>query len=169
MWWFPCQKHHMYTVFIWFWPTLHINISPVFCQVTWQVIIWTPGGLWLSITDARGPSSFFFSVTTLKECTHLMPWTKYKSSSSLRLAERVGFHDQWPHNHLSCSLSSDLTGDHLNPRRVVALEHRCTWALLFLLFRNNKRSQHFVWESVVGPSSLDQRHVGLVIITFLLI
>jgi hypothetical protein len=22
IWWFPCQKHRIYTVYIWFWPTL---------------------------------------------------------------------------------------------------------------------------------------------------
>ena len=46
------------------------------------------------------------------------------------------------HKHFSCFLSSDLTGDHLNPRRVVALHNRCTWALLFLLFRNNIEGMH---------------------------
>jgi len=24
IWWFPCQKHRIYTVYVWFWPTLNI-------------------------------------------------------------------------------------------------------------------------------------------------
>jgi hypothetical protein len=27
IWWFPCQKYRIYTVYIWFWPTLHCIIS----------------------------------------------------------------------------------------------------------------------------------------------
>ena len=27
IWWFPCQKHRIYTVYIWFWPTLVINVQ----------------------------------------------------------------------------------------------------------------------------------------------
>ena len=26
VWWFPCQKHRMYTVYLWFWPTLPENL-----------------------------------------------------------------------------------------------------------------------------------------------
>ena len=26
-WWFPCRKHRIYTVYIWFWPTLLISIA----------------------------------------------------------------------------------------------------------------------------------------------
>jgi hypothetical protein len=26
LWWFPCQKYRIYTAYIWFWPTLHINM-----------------------------------------------------------------------------------------------------------------------------------------------
>ena len=27
IWWFPCQKHGIYTIYAWFWPTLHIRSS----------------------------------------------------------------------------------------------------------------------------------------------
>ena len=29
IWWFPCQKYHIYTVYIWFWPTQYMTIPLV--------------------------------------------------------------------------------------------------------------------------------------------
>jgi hypothetical protein len=26
IWWFPCQNYRVYTVYIWFWPTLHVPL-----------------------------------------------------------------------------------------------------------------------------------------------
>ena len=39
IWWCPCQKYRIYTVYIWFWPTLHIRHQAItsttrYCQST---------------------------------------------------------------------------------------------------------------------------------------
>jgi hypothetical protein len=42
LWWFPCQKYRIYTVHIWFWPTLHVYTPLHICTFAPASLSYTP-------------------------------------------------------------------------------------------------------------------------------
>jgi len=62
IWWFPCQKYRIYTVYIWFWPTLNIHpvkvadLRPTLCAIHTCPNCRTSSGAWAAQKRGKATS-----------------------------------------------------------------------------------------------------------------
>jgi len=68
-WWFPYQKYYIYTVYIWFWPTLHISPYWTSLKSVWNI-----------------PGCYHCNAKPKPECSSCTP----EPRSAASLQQRVG-------------------------------------------------------------------------------
>jgi hypothetical protein len=133
IWWFPCQKYRIYTVYIWFWPTLfvrHTALLPCtqYCWYAWKLrssqlcCVCTAYSLLpcplleklVSVQVLSSKSVFLFKSSPRKACSCSSPLLEKRVPVQVLSLKSVFLFKSSPQKACSCSMCSITTRNALD-------------------------------------------------------